>query len=147
MAYPYYPAVQPTYYPSYPQTFQPAQNIPTQTGILWVDSYEDALKFPLAPNNAVRLWHRTQPVVFFKESDASGRVSIKAYDLVERTETASEGTNVADSKLPAYVTKDELSDVLAAISTIRADIDTMKGDMYGLAGKKKAKKEVMPDDE
>jgi hypothetical protein len=143
MAYPYYPAVQPAYYPSYPQTFQP-----TQTGILWVDSYDDALKFPLAPNNAVRLWHRTQPVVFFKESDSSGRISIKAYDLVERTESPSESVSHDSDKLPDYATKSELEEIFATITAMKTDIDTIKGDMYGVVGKKRAKKqEVTEDDE
>lgn len=137
MAYPFYP--QQNFYPTYPQTYQ--QTYQPQSGIMWVDSYEDALKFPLAPNNAVRLWHRTQPVVYFKESDPSGRVSIKAYDLIERAEKPSESIPGENVKLPDYATKDELSGILAEISGIKTDIETIKGDMYGIAGKKKVKKD------
>lgn len=90
MAYPYY---QP--YPYYPQPVpdqlaqlrqnqfqQPRQEAPS---IVWVQSEQEALNYLVAPNSAVTLWDSNSPVVYLKQADASGKPSMKAYDLVERT--------------------------------------------------------------
>ena len=101
MPYPYYPQYQPGYYPApvpdqlaqlrqnqfqpmqQPQQFQPQQNPPAPS-IVWVQSEQDALNFLVAPNSAVTLWDSNSPVVYLKQADASGKPSMKIYDLVER---------------------------------------------------------------
>ena len=52
MAYGYYqPMYQPqAYYQQQPQAQMQQQ---PQSGIVWVDSYQDAAMFPIAPNSAV----------------------------------------------------------------------------------------------
>ena len=114
--------------------------------------------YPVAPNNAVTLWNQNEAVVYLKQADATGKPTLKTYDLVERTQaapTASDGKSVTTP----YVTKDELSAVVGVvkgfdelIGNIKADIDAMKSDMYGIAGKKKTtarkpKAEEMEDEE
>ena len=110
--------------------------------------------YPIAPNNAVTLWDKSGKTVYVKSADATGKPSMIVYDLVERTETPSDSVSASEDKLPAYATKDELSAVLSAIrgyddtiGSIKADIDTIKGDMYGIAGKKKPTRKVTEDDE
>lgn len=101
MAYPYYQPYQ--YYPQpvpdqlaqlrqnqfqpmqQPQQFQPQQNPPTPS-IVWVQSEQEALNYLVAPNSAVTLWDSNSPVVYLKQADASGKPSMKIYDLVERTQ-------------------------------------------------------------
>lgn len=101
MPYPYYPQYQPGYYPApvpdqlaqlrqnqfqpiqQPQQFQPPQNPPAPS-IVWVQSEQEALNFLVAPNSAVTLWDSNSPVVYLKQADASGKPSMKIYDLVER---------------------------------------------------------------
>ena len=97
--YPYYPYQQPIYQPpmadqlaqlrqnqfqqmQQPQQFQQAQ--PASTSIVWVQSEAEAMTYPVAPNSAVTLWDSNFPVVYLKQADASGKPSIKIYDLVER---------------------------------------------------------------
>ena len=75
-----------------------------------------------------------------------------ARDYATKTELASLGEDVEDT----YATKDELGAVVGVVkgfdeilAGLRADIDTMKGDMYGIAGKKKTARktaEVTEDD-
>lgn len=102
MPYPYYPQYQPGYYPTpvpdqlaqlrqnqfqpmqQPQQFQPQQNPPAPS-IVWVQSEQEALNFLVTPNSAVTLWDSNSPVVYLKQADASGKPSMKIYDLVERT--------------------------------------------------------------
>ena len=100
MPYPYYP-YQPNYFQppmpdqlaqlrqnqfqqmQQPQQFQPQQNPPTPS-IVWVQSEQEALNYLVAPNSAVTLWDSNSPVVYLKQADASGKPSMKTYDLVER---------------------------------------------------------------
>lgn len=105
MAYtPYYPGYQPMYYqPPMPdqlaqlrgqQQFQPMQGQqmppvqPQQNGqsMIWVNGEQEAFGYLVAPNSAVALWDSTAPVIYLKQADASGKPSMKTYDLVERTQ-------------------------------------------------------------
>lgn len=132
---------QPTYQqPTIQQT--PAQQ---QSSIIWVSGLNEAQMYPVAPNNAVTLWSQNEPVVYLKQADATGKPTLKTYDLVERVEVASTATDSDKGNVTTYATKDELTAVVGAvkgidgvISALRADMDTLKGDMYGIAGKKKA---------
>ena len=150
MAYPIYP------YQYYPATYQPPiqqmpqqpqqQSIP-QSNMIWVSGEREASMYPVAPNNAVTLWSQNENVVYVKSADATGKPILKAYNLVERTKTPSEGSSAYDDKLPTYATKDELSAVVGAvkgidslIASMKSEIDAMKSDMYGIAGKKKVRK-------
>ena len=105
MAYtPYSSGYQPIYYqPSIPdqlaqlrgqQQFQPMQGQqmppvqPQQNGqsMIWVNGEQEAFGYLVAPNSAVALWDSTAPVIYLKQADASGKPSMKTYDLVERTQ-------------------------------------------------------------
>ena len=158
MAYPYYqvpyqpPVYQPPVYqpPVYQQT---SQQIQQQTGIMWVDDEREAALFPIAPNNAVALWEKSGKRAYMKKADATGKPTMTVYDLVERAENASDGQKDADGRITSYATKDELSAVVGvvkgfdeAMSGIKADIETMKGDLYGVAGKRRVKKAEADDE-
>lgn len=165
MAYNYFPASYAPYQPVYNQPYQqmyqqqpivqPTQmsgaNQPVQTSnsIIWVANEKEAAMYPIAPNNAVTLWSQSEPVVYLKQADASGKPTMKTYDLVERAEMPQNGSSADVCKTTAYATKDELASIVAAIKGIdgvvagvRSDIETIKGDMYGIAGKKKSGKKV-----
>lgn len=146
---------QPPYQQMYQQYNQLAQQPVTQSGILWVSGLMEAQAYPIAPNNAVALWEKSGKTIYLKSADATGKPTMRVYDLVERAETTPDGVSPADGKTPAYATKDELGAVVGAvkgfdelIGSIKADIDSMKNDLYGIAGKKKpAKKKDEDDDE
>lgn len=142
MAYPFY---QPSYQPfSYVPPIQQQPQQP-QNSIIWVGGLMEAQSFPVAPNNAVALWEQSGKKIYLKSADATGKPSIRIYDLVERTETASAAPEV---KTPDFATKDELAAILSNLKGIASEIEQMKGDLYGVAGRKKAsKKEVVDDDE
>lgn len=169
MAYPYYNynPYQNYYQPMYqqpqtvqtpvmqqPQSYSPAIN---QNGIIWISGESEAAMYPVGPNNAVALWQKDGKVIYLKSADATGKPTMRVYDLVERTETASDGVSEQGDKLPAYATKDELSAVVGVvkgfdelIGSIKSDVEAMKGDMYGIAGKKKTttkKQAEVADDE
>lgn len=151
---PYYPNYNNPYQQNYYQpNYQPPQNIVqpqsyspaiNQNGIIWISGESEAAMYPIAPNNAVALWEKSGKTIYLKQADATGKPTITVYDLVERAHSASE---TSDNKTTEYATKSDLSAVVGVvkgfdelITSIKSDIDTMKGDMYGIAGKKKAKK-------
>ena len=127
---PYYtPAYSPNFNIPTPQTYTPT-NAPT---IIWVSGSVEAQNYPIAPNNAVTLWDKSGKTVYVKQADATGKPSLSIYDLVERKDS-----EVVES----YVTKELMDEELASL---RADIEAIKADMYGVVGKKK-KKEVEVDE-
>ena len=69
--------------------FQPnMQQAPQQQSpsIVWVQNEMEAANYLVAPNSAVTLWDSNSPVVYLKQADASGKPSMKIYDLVERSQ-------------------------------------------------------------
>lgn len=162
--YSYSPYQQPQQMPQQPiiqNAPQAAQTVSAQAvvpsnpaSIIWVRNQQDAAMYPVAPNNAVALWDSSAPSIYLKQADASGKPSMKIYDLVERTETTSEAASEKDAKSPAYATKEDLAAVVGVvkgfdglISSMKSDIEKMSGDLYGIAGKKKNVKKQESEDE
>lgn len=150
-AYNYFPATyqSPYYQQNYMQPMmqqqaqQPVmQQQQIQNGIIWVSGDAEANAYPIAPNNAVRLWHSSLPIVYFKSADASGKPTLKAYDLVERTESASAATEIAESKVADFVTKDELSAISLELEALKNEFKTVKKEYV-----KKKRREEEDDDE
>ena len=117
------------------QMMQPApppvpQNPVAAGGVQWVSSEQEARGYLIAPNSAVALWDSTAPTVYLKQSDASGKPTLKIYDLVERAETprtAPKGESVE------FVTREEFDRLAALVGELK--------------GKKKRKVEEDEDDE
>lgn len=134
MPFPYY---QP--YNSYlPPNYQQPQQ--AQNSIIWVSGLAEAQTYPVAPNNAVALWEQSGKTIYMKSADATGKPSMRIYDIVERVETAEK------SETEEYARKSELAQILSTLKDLTGDIEQMKGDLYGVAGRKK-KKEVTEVDE
>lgn len=136
MPYPYYPQYQPGYYPApvpdqlaqlrqnqfqpmqQPQQFQPQQNPPAPS-IVWVQSEQEALNFLVAPNSAVTLWDSNFPVVYLKQADASGKPSMKIYDLVERTQRPVQAPQVPAVEYAPLSRLEALEAKLSALEAVR----------------------------
>lgn len=114
MAYPYYP-YSPNYFqsPAPDQLTQLRQNYQPSPSIVWVQNEMEAMNYLVAPNSAVTLWDSNSPVVYLKQADASGKPSMKTYDLVERTQKPVQA-NVE------YATKEELNALAAKIEALTA---------------------------
>ena len=131
--------IQPMQY--YAQAQNAAQQI--QSGNIWVNGFEEVNAFPVAPNTSVRLWHKNKPILYIKTADASGRPTIEAYDLHRQTEL----DDSESEKQTEYALKSDLASFASAVSGInqmvtalKTDVDAIKGDMYGVVGKKKTTK-------
>ena len=117
------------------QMMQPApppvpQNPVATGGVHWVSSEQEARGYLIAPNSAVALWDSTAPTVYLKQSDASGKPTLKIYDLVERAETP---RTAPQEKGVEFVTREEFDRLAALVGEIK--------------GKKKRKIEEDEDDE
>ena len=117
----------------------PMQN---QNSIIWVSGLAEAQTYPTAPNSAVVLWENSGKTIFLKSADATGKPSIRIYDLVERTETASATQEKPAEKMPDYATKEDVATLAGAVKGILGDIEQMRGDLYGVAGRKKTAKKA-----
>ena len=117
------------------QIMQPApppvpQNPVATGGVQWVSSEQEARGYLIAPNSAVALWDSSAPTVYLKQSDASGKPTLKIYDLVERAETP---RAAPQEKGVEFVTRKEFDALAALVGEIK--------------GKKKRKVEEDEDDE
>lgn len=100
--------------PQMPQ--QVPQNPVAQGGVQWVAGEQEARGYLIAPNSAVALWDSTAPTVYLKQADASGKPSLKIYDLVERTEAPQTAPQV---KAEEYVTRKEFDDLAAIVGEMK----------------------------
>lgn len=117
------------------QMMQPApppvpQNPVATGGVQWVSSEQEARGYLIAPNSAVALWDSTAPTVYLKQADASGKPTLKIYDLVERAETP---RAAPQEKGVEFVTRKEFDALAALVGEIK--------------GKKKRKVEEDEDDD
>ena len=103
------------------QMMQPApppvpQNPVATGGVQWVSSEQEARCYLIAPNSAVALWDSTAPTVYLKQSDASGKPTLKIYDLVERVETA---PNAPQKPGVEFVTREEFDRLAALVGELK----------------------------
>ena len=122
MAYPYY---QPfgSYFPQ--QAQQPA------SGILWVSGISEAQMYPVAPNNAVALWDQSGKAVFLKQADATGKPSMRIFDITERAQNGPESFLGSDVKQDAKTDQSEIRNVLEELGSIKEEILAMKTQLCG----------------
>lgn len=135
MAYNYFQPM--GYQPVYQNQYQQMQGQPYQqpqmqpqtggNGIIWIDGYNEAAMYPVAPNAAVALWDKTAPSIYLKKADATGKPSMQIFDLVERKAepnpapqqpTAAQGVE--------FATKTDLNAVSEAVEVLRRGFDEMR---------------------
>ena len=141
MSYPYYGYQQPQYYQPpmadqlsqlrqqqyIPQQMPQAQPQQAQAGgqsMVWVSGEAEAMAYLVAPNSAVALWDSTAPVIYLKQADASGKPSLKVYDLVERS-VGGARTAQADQG-EEFATKADLEALAARVDALTAPKATTK---------------------
>lgn len=106
-----------------PQMGQPpVQNPIAQSGVQWVSGEMEARSWMITPNSAVALWDSNAPTVYLKQADASGKPSLKIYDLVER---AASPSNATQTQMGDYVTRKEFNDLAELVAKFQ-DKTTVK---------------------
>jgi len=103
--------------------------------------------YPVAPNAAVALWDSGAPVIYLKQADASGKPSMKTYDLVERVEAPIESTSAVEGTNTTYATKDELAALAGVVRDVDGVIASLKEDVSTLKAKAIVKKATRKDED
>lgn len=103
--------------------YQPnMQQVPQQQAapsIVWVQNEMEAANYLVAPNSAVTLWDSNSPVVYLKQADASGKPSMKIYDLVERTQSPVQAPQVPAVEYAPLSRLEALEARLDAIAAVK----------------------------
>ena len=109
----------------YQPNMQQAPQQQPSPSIVWVQNEMEAANYLVAPNSAVTLWDSNSPVVYLKQADASGKPSMKIYDLVERTQRP-----VQPPKTPAieYAPLSRLEALEARLNELTAVKEVPKAD-------------------
>lgn len=165
----YYIPQQPMLTANYPNLVFPTQfaQTPIQPSVtqsqiqnqftnIWFDGTEnDARLYPIAPNNAVAMWSTKDPIIYLKKADSAGKPEFIIYDITERK-------NIDDNKddAPKFASQEDMSSLVGMVKSLsetigkmqneisqnfnsfNEDIEKMKSDMYGIAGKKRISKKV-----
>lgn len=97
---------------------QALQNPVAQSGVQWVSGEQEARNWMIAPNAAVALWDSSAPTVYLKQADASGKPTLKVYDLVERLASAPDAQK-APAAEAEYVTRKEFDALAALVSEMK----------------------------
>lgn len=74
-------------FPMYPNYNNPYAYKPNN-GIQYVNGFESAKAYNLAPNESVILMDSNKSTFYLKQADASGFATVRTYDFVEHKETA-----------------------------------------------------------
>lgn len=93
-------------------------------GIIWVPNFAAANDYLVAANNAVALWDSSSPFVYLKQADASGKPTIKAFELVERDPNRQTNQQpqvqlpdfdqfVKRDDLKGFITREDLEDIIS----------------------------------
>lgn len=102
---------------AYQQPVQPMQQQQPGPSIVWVQGEQEAMAYMVAPNSAVALWDSLAPVVYLKQADASGKPTIKIYDLVERSNRPIQPQQAQGAE---YVTRQEFEALSARLDALAA---------------------------
>ena len=82
------------YMPQYQQPIQQTNPVPMQTQLMsemiWVLNENEATSYPVAPNNSVVLWDKSNPTIYVKSVNAQGIPSMRTLDFVERVQNGSQ---------------------------------------------------------
>ena len=93
-------------------------NYPNGNSIIWVQGIEGAKAYQLAPNSNVQLMDSENEGRFYiKVSDNVGMCTLRIFDYVEVTNTASTTPQMPD--MTEYVKRSELSEIVDAIKELR----------------------------
>lgn len=105
---------------------QPMQQPQTNNEMLWVLNENEAVSFPVAPNNSVVLWDKNNPTIYVKSVNAQGVPSMRILDFTERTEAQKTAHASHECKCgDKFVTKQAFEDLSRNFDDLRAKVDAM----------------------
>lgn len=127
------PVQQPIQQPVHQMSMQtPAQFIQTQPAndMIWVLNRNEADSFPVAPNNSVVLWDKSNPTIYVKSVNANGMPSMRVLDFTERNTDASNSFENAPKKHECkcgdnFATKEQIKALEGKIDDLTAKYEEL----------------------
>lgn len=107
----------------------PMQTQPTND-MIWVLNENEATSYPVAPNNSVVLWDKSNPTIYIKSVNAQGMPSMRVLDFVERNaDTSNSPINAPKTHECAcgdkYATKEQINDLKGKIDDLTAKYEEL----------------------
>ena len=118
----------------FPQAFQQMQTAPQPMTIqtqptndmIWVLNENEATSYPVAPNNSVVLWDKSNPTIYVKSVNASGMPSMRVLDFTERVENAQNAPKKHECKCgEQFATKEQIKALNAKIDELTAKYEEL----------------------
>ena len=101
--------------------FRPAQQQPSNNGIIWVQGEAGAKSYLVAPGQTELLMDSEDQIFYIKSTDASGMpMPLRIFEYKERTVSKAEKNDAV------YVTREEFEKRLAEISNAQSTIPTVE---------------------
>lgn len=121
------------YMPQYQQqmSMSPTQMSGTMaqptSDMIWVLNESEATSYPVAPNNSVVLWDKSNPTIYVKSVNAQGVPSMRTLDFTERTQNIQENAPKSHECTCSdkFATKEEIDKIKANIEDLEAKYKTL----------------------
>lgn len=110
----------------YSQPYQP-QVQSTNDMMIWVLNENEATSYPVAPNNSVVLWDKSNPTIYVKSVNGQGVPSMRVLDFTERVANAPKTPVEHICKCgDKFATIEQFDGLQAKISEIQGIIEDMQ---------------------
>lgn len=98
--------------------------------MIWVLNENEATSYPVAPNNSVVLWDKSNPTIYVKSVNAQGMPSMRILDFVERNaDTSNSPVNASKTHEctcgDKYATKEQINDLKGKIDDLTAKYEEL----------------------
>ena len=122
----------------FPQAFQ-QQQMPMQTtpqpmpmqtqptnDMIWVLNENEATSYPVAPNNSVVLWDKSNPTIYVKSVNANGMPSMRVLDFTERADLVQNAPKKHECQCgDKFATKEQIKALNAKIDELTAKYEEL----------------------
>ena len=104
---------------------------PTQTNdMIWVLNENEATSYPVAPNNSVVLWDKSEPIIYVKSVNNQGMPSMRVLYFEERNATPSNSHENAHKTHVCtcgdkFVTKEQFEALKGDLERLTAKVEEM----------------------
>lgn len=119
--------------PQYQQPMAQTNPVPMAqptNDMIWVLGQTEAESYPVAPNNSVVLWDKSNLTIYVKSVNAQGIPSMRTLDFVERVQNAPQTPVEHACKCgDKFVTKDELKALQGKYDDLTAKYDDLMSKM------------------
>ena len=115
------------YMPQYQQPIQQTNPVPMAqptNDMIWVLNENEATSYPVALNNSVVLWDKSNPTIYVKSVNAQGIPSMRTLDFVERVQNGSQTPTEHVCKCgDNFVTKEEFKALQGKLKALESKFE------------------------